>query len=73
MKPKCNVDVRLLDIQAVNEGKDITDLTIIFSGTVDACKKYCQMFAGYKLVRDKDNLFGGYYANTETGDCFLLT
>jgi hypothetical protein len=68
MKP---ITVRLLDISAVNQNKNILDLDVLFSGSMDACNKYCQMIAGYEFVKDC-SIYGGHYANKETGDCFLL-
>jgi len=65
------ITVRLLDMSAVNQRKIFLDLDIVFIGSVDACHKYCQMIAGYEFMKDS-SIYGGYYANKETGDCFVL-
>jgi hypothetical protein len=67
-----NITVRLLDIAAVNENKNILDLDVLFSGSMNACNKYCQMIAGYTFKRDVNNIHGGYYVNAENGDCLML-
>ena len=67
-----NITVRLLDSNAVKLNKSIIDLDIIFSGTMDACNNFCNMFCGYKFISDPKNIFGGYYSNEDTGDCMLL-
>lgn len=67
-----NITVRLLDISAVNENKTMLELPVLFSGSMDACNKYCQMIAGYEFKSDKNNIHGGYYVNAETGDCLML-
>lgn len=66
-----NITVRLLDMSAVNQNKNILDLDTLFVGSMDACNKYCQMVGGYEFVKDT-SIYGGYYVNKETGDCFLL-
>lgn len=61
----------LTDVSQLNGGKTYMDLPILFSGTLDQCAAFCEMFCGYKFFKDA-SLFGGYYAHEETGDCLFI-
>lgn len=45
---------------------------VVYSGALSSCYVWCEQ-RGYKWVKDSNNLFGGYYADKATGDCYLLT
>lgn len=64
-----NNSVRLLDHVPVD--LNVLSLPVLFQGTLEACHAYCVMFAGY-VWRQDESIFGGYYANEENGDCFLI-
>jgi hypothetical protein len=71
MKTKSvTINVRKLDMQAVNKNKSMSKLEILYSGSMKRANAFCQK-QGYKFQGDK-SIYGGYYVNEE-GDCLLLT
>jgi hypothetical protein len=66
-----NLTVRsLTDASQLDGGKTYMDLPILFSGSFEQCKLYCEMFCGYTFKPDS-SVFGGYYAH-EDGDCLFI-
>ena len=61
---------RLQTWNDVKDGRDTIDLATVFTGTVEQCKQYATD-SGYSWVRDRRQLFGGYYAHKQTGDCLI--
>lgn len=57
------------DIKTLEKGT-VLDLPIVFKGSEEACRAYCEMF-NYSFRPEKNNIFGGYYAH-EDGTCLLL-
>ena len=61
----------LTSVSQLDGGKTYNDLPIVFEGTLEDCHNYCKMFAGYKWRKD-ESIFGGYYANYDSGDCSMF-
>lgn len=57
------------DIETLVKGT-VLNLPIVFTGSEEACRAYCEMFTGYQWKED-ESIFGGYYAH-EDGNCLLL-
>lgn len=53
-------------------GKTYSDLPAVFQGSTEQCVQYCESLNGYKWKSDS-NIFGGYYAHPETGNCLFFT
>jgi hypothetical protein len=64
------INVRKLDMQSVSENKSMSELEILYSGSMKGANTFCKK-AGYKFQVD-NSIYGGYYVN-EDGNCLLLT
>lgn len=66
------ISKQIIDLRIVDDlvDRSLLDLKIAFSGTISQCNKHAQR-NNWKWMKDFDSIFGGYFYNPKTGDCFL--
>ena len=52
-------------------GKTHSDLPTVFTGNTYECFEYCEKLPNVFFKLDT-SLFGGYFANEKTGECYFI-
>lgn len=69
LREHIKISLRLVTI-ATND--DLLKIPVTFSGNFASCQGYAKR-QGFHWVNKPTFLFGGYWANSETGDCLMPT